>query len=91
MLFPSYQAQAVVLGDPCNPESELARIFQRSYAQQSLEHGVLRDVFGIVDAAKHPQTHHKDALVVPARKSRVRVLVSCARSIDQVFIRKFVQ
>ena len=76
----------VIASDPHNPGAELRRVSQRPYAGQSPEHSVLRDVFGVVNIAEHPETRYEDALVVPVRKSLVGLFVSRARAINKLFV-----
>ena len=54
-----------VCGYPQDPLPELLTFPKFCYLQQTLEHGILRDVFSIVNIRKDTKTHCENVPVMP--------------------------
>jgi hypothetical protein len=75
-----------IRGYPQDPLPELLRFPKFCYLQEALEHGILSDVFGVVNICKDTKTHRENVPVMPFYKYCVGTLVALTRGDNQHFI-----
>jgi hypothetical protein len=75
-----------VCGYPQDPLPELFTFPKLCYLQQTFEHSILSDVFGVVNIREDAKTHCENVPVMALDKYRIRALVALTRGDNQDFI-----